>query len=146
MEPYVQLGSFGILAFMIGWFVLKGVPKMAEVLGTAVERTFNKIDAIEVASREERSRIEDASRLERQKMEEACRLERLETAKLFREMLIESHKNFQAQLTSLIATLREEGEADRTARHEQGSMFQKALADLFIAVQASPPKPGVTNG
>lgn len=98
-NTYIQYGSFGIIVFLVIWFVIYGFPKMMETVTTAVSSTLVMISSIE----------------------EQCRNERVELLRAFREEC-ELNRKFT----------REESDADRKARHDQGVFFQQCLAEMGL--------------
>lgn len=74
-NSYIQYGCFGLITFLIGWFVLYGFPKMMDTVTKAVDKTFAKIEALENRCNEERAKMMQDFRLELAAQREYYRIE-----------------------------------------------------------------------
>lgn len=74
-NSYIQYGSFGVVVFLVGWFVLYGFPRMLEAISSAVDRFLLKIDAIENRCNQEREKMMQEFRNENAAVREAHRTE-----------------------------------------------------------------------
>ncbi len=82
-NQFIQYGSFGVIVFLVGWFVLRGFPQVITALTASIDRVLMKIDSIESECRAERTELLKVFREER----EADRVARHAMANQFTEML-----------------------------------------------------------
>ena len=107
---YIQYGSFGLIVFVTVWFVRTGFPRMMEVVESSITRVLAKIDAIE----------------------SRCADEREANLQAFREEQQLGRIAFATELKAMRACMKEEGDADREARHKTANDFTEIIAQVFI--------------
>lgn len=79
----IQYGSFGLVVFVVAWFVLRAFPQMVSALTASIDKVLQKIDAIEANCRAERLDLLH----EFQKEREADRIARHSMANQFTETI-----------------------------------------------------------
>lgn len=77
---FIQYGSFGLVVFIVAWFVLRGFPQMVAALTASIERVLSKIDSIEADCREERREMlktfRDECEANRRSFRDECDMDR----------------------------------------------------------------------
>jgi hypothetical protein len=107
---YLQYGSFGLIVFVVVWFVKTGFPRIMDAVENSVTRVLSKIDAIE----------------------ERCAAERESTIRSFREEIHAARMSFGEELRIMRACAKDESDADRMARHKTTEEFTKIIAQFYL--------------
>lgn len=104
----IQFGSFGLVVFVVLWIVLRGFPQAVDVIRFTVTNTLAAA-----------ATMVDRALIEIKTMDTNGRTERQEMIRAFREELELQRK-----------ADREDSDADRRARHDQGVLYQRSLVEL----------------
>lgn len=115
-NSYIQYGSFGVIVFLVGWFVLYGFPKMMDTISSSVDRFLSKIDSIENQCKEERIAIANQATEER----------------------IAIVREFRAECQAVREAARIEAEADRIARHKSVNDFTEIISRIVARGNKEP--------